>query len=163
MKKVIFDFYNKLNVKSNKDIIVVKPEGFNRNNDTVEVRQYIVDLAIQHLLEKGEIAENDFEIITENHEREFNEFMDFIRSFKDKDHFEFHIDYNDEVQNIAIYRTGKKMKYSADYRFKEDGLWFLENEEEGVLTSEVLNWIKSIFDAEYMRQGWCNVDCDIHF
>lgn len=62
MKKVIFDFYNELNVKNNKDTIVVKPEGFNRDNDTVEVRQYVIDLSIQHLLEKGEIIEGNFEV-----------------------------------------------------------------------------------------------------
>lgn len=163
MKKVIFDFYNELNLKSNKDVIIVRPGGFTEDNDTVEVRQYIVDSAVHHLLEKGEITEGDFEIITENHEAEFNAFMDFIKSFKDGDHFSFHIDYNDEVQNIAIYRNGKKMKYSADCRIREDGHWFLYNEEEGVLTSSVINWIKSIFDAEYMHQGWCNVDCDYCF
>lgn len=163
MKKVVFDFYNELGINSNNDVIVVRPEGFNMNNDTVEVRQYIVDTAIHHLIENGEITEGDFEVITDNHEREFNEFMNFIRSFKDGDHFAFHIDYSNEVQNIAIYRVGKKIKYSADYRFKEDGLWFLENEEEGVLTYAVIKWIESIFDAEYMKQGWCNVDCEIHF
>lgn len=97
------------------------------------------------------------------HEKEFKEFMDFIKSFKDGDHFSFYIDYNDEVQNIAIYRSGKKMKYSADCRIQSDGRWFLYNEEEGVLTSSVIHWIESIFDAEYMHQGWCNVDCEIHY
>lgn len=61
MKIVLIDFYHEANIKD-KDIIVVKPNGFNKNNDTNDVRQYVIELAIHHLLEKGEIVDGDFEI-----------------------------------------------------------------------------------------------------
>lgn len=94
------------------------------------------------------------------YEKEFNEFMSFVKSFKDGDYFTFHFDYGDEVQNISIYRTGKKLKYSADYRFKDNGHWFLTDEQEGVFGDATIGWLEFIFDAPHMRQGWCNVDCD---
>lgn len=94
------------------------------------------------------------------YEKEFNEFMSFIKSFKDGDHFTFHFYSDDAIQNISIYRVGKKLKYSADYRFKEGGHWFLTDEQEGVFGDSTIGWLEFIFDAPHMRQGWCNVDCD---
>lgn len=61
MKIVLIDFYHESNVKD-KDVIVVKPRDFTKENDNTDVRQYIIDLAIHHLLEKGEIAEGNFEV-----------------------------------------------------------------------------------------------------
>lgn len=95
-----------------------------------------------------------------NKVKEFEQFMAFVKSFKDKDFFAFHFDYGDSVQNVSIYRSGNKLKYASDYRFKEAGNWFLSEEEEGVFTTSVMHWLETIFDASYMHQGWCNVDCD---
>ena len=60
-KTVLVDFYSESNIKDN-NIIVVKPRGFNKDNDTVDVRQYIIELAVQQLLDKGEIVEGNFEV-----------------------------------------------------------------------------------------------------
>lgn len=61
MKIVLIDFYGKANIKD-ADIIVVKPRDFNKENDTADVRQYLIDLAVYSLLQSGEIAEGNFEV-----------------------------------------------------------------------------------------------------
>lgn len=61
MKIVLIDFYHESNVKD-KDVIVVKPRDFTKEDDNTDVRQYIIDLAVNHLLEKNEIVEGNFKV-----------------------------------------------------------------------------------------------------
>lgn len=69
MKKIYMDFYNKANKEDYKDknIILVKPDGFNKENDTEEVRQYLIDIAVFDCLNKKIIKEDeDYDIVCLN-------------------------------------------------------------------------------------------------
>ena len=98
---------------------------------------------------------------------EFADFKSFLCSFKDGEFFQFHFDYGDEIENFSIYRVGKKMKYHTDRRSHyEDGweeYWILDNEENAkTLDMSLLNYIGSL-ETCYMRQGWRDIQCKIHF
>lgn len=62
MKIVLIDFYHEAKNIKDADVIIVKPRGFTKKNDTDEVRQYIIDLAVNHLLEKNEIVKGNFKV-----------------------------------------------------------------------------------------------------
>lgn len=59
---VLIDFYNEAKIKKD-NVIVVKPRGFTKETDTAEVRQYIIDWTIHHLLENGVITEDDYMVM----------------------------------------------------------------------------------------------------
>lgn len=64
------DFYGLVDskeYKNNADIILVKPEGFNKENDTEEVREYLINVAIYSCQQRGEIKKDeDFDVICLN-------------------------------------------------------------------------------------------------
>lgn len=95
---------------------------------------------------------------------EFESFKKFICSFEDGDRFQFHFDYGEDIFNFSIYRIGKKLKVTSDTRTKcDEEFWVLDNEEWGEnLDMDFLKWIGSL-DTRYMRQGWRDIPCQIHF
>ena len=61
MKTVYMDFYHKADKEQykDKDVILVKPHNFKEEDDTEEVRQYLIDVAIYSCISRGEIDKDE--------------------------------------------------------------------------------------------------------